>query len=242
MRNRRCQLTIDRLRELLDYNSTTGVFVWRVGNGRGRTGAVVRAGDIAGSRTSYGYLTIRVDGVAYQANRLAWLYHYCVWPEFDVDHRDTVPSHNWIGNLRDLPNALNRQNIRKARSDSKTGVQGVSSYKKTARFEAQIRVAGVTHYLGTFATIDDAHQAYLNAKATLHPAWVAPPGSHCVRTQWNQQGERRMRCDCKSGIPGVSLHTSGRWIARAYKKHLGMFDTPEQARAAVVKSRAREEN
>lgn len=47
----------------------------------------------------------------------------------------------------------------------------------------------------------------------------------------------------KSGFKGVSLHVQGRWVARirsrGVDKHIGLFDTPEEAHAAYVEAAER---
>ena len=68
-------LTQDRLKEMLSYDPTTGAFIW-IAKGRG-----IRTSRIAGSRDPNGYRYITVDGGAYMAHRLAWLYVHGVWPK-----------------------------------------------------------------------------------------------------------------------------------------------------------------
>ena len=236
MRKRRNDVTAERLRELLTYDALTGVFVWLQGNGPERRGALVKAGDIAGHVTPKGYVAIRVDGVSYQAHRLAWLYCRNAWPVFDVDHRDTVGSHNWIDNLRDVPNALNRQNVRKARSDSATGIQGVSPYRKSNRFQARIRLNNRHHYLGTFATVEAARAAYVEAKHRLHTNWLPPSDvGQGVQSTIAPAGCKRVRCNSRIGLQGVQAR-GNKFIARRKGKHLGTFDTALEAHQAFLRA------
>ena len=58
-------LTVERLREVLDYNPETGAFRWKV-----NTGNNTRVGAIAGTLVK-GYRFIRIDNVRYSARRLA---------------------------------------------------------------------------------------------------------------------------------------------------------------------------
>ena len=62
-------LTATRLRKVLSYAPTTGIFRWKVS-------ASTRApvGTIAGTKNGRGYRQIRIDGRPYSASRLAWLY------------------------------------------------------------------------------------------------------------------------------------------------------------------------
>jgi hypothetical protein len=156
-------LTVERLREVLDYNPDTGVFLRRLGNGRG-----MKAGDIAGWVDSAGYRRICVDGRIYSAHRLAWLYVHDRWPVGDLDHRHGKEAGNGIANLREVSESENMQNQRRAQRHNKTGLLGVSPYYR--KFRAAITVDGKQNYLGYFETAELAHAAYLEAKRRLHPA------------------------------------------------------------------------
>ncbi|ABF71310.1 p057 [Rhizobium phage 16-3] len=63
-------LAVERLRALLRYNPFTGRFYWRVNRSN------VKAGDLAGKLASNGYWKIKIDGVDYTGQQLAWLYYY----------------------------------------------------------------------------------------------------------------------------------------------------------------------
>ncbi len=61
---------------------------------------------------------------------------------------------------------LNCENLRKARKDSRTGLLGASWAGYS--FVATIQVRGKKKHLGSFATAEEAHAAYLEAKRKLH--------------------------------------------------------------------------
>ena len=228
-------LTCDRLRELLDYDSETGVFSQRISY-QGK-GARWKSGRVSGSISKQsGYLTLRLDGKNYQAHRCAWMHVTGTWPTAEIDHRDGDRLNNRMSNLRDVSRQNNAQNIQRVRSDSSTGVKGVQLDRRNGRPCAQIRTAGKDVFLGSFDTVEQASEAYLAAKNALHVGWAKPP--ELVVGEYSEPTARRMRCDSKSGFPGVSLHTSGRWVARANRKHLGTFDTAEAAHAAFLKAKS----
>lgn len=64
-------LTLDRLKEVLAYDAKTGVFIWKV---RPAKNSRLQIGDEAGSLKASGYRYISIDGRAYLAGQLAWLY------------------------------------------------------------------------------------------------------------------------------------------------------------------------
>lgn len=61
-------ITQERLKELLTYDPATGEFRWIVSRGPNR------AGNSAGCIDKAGYRIIEIDGKAYRAARLAFLY------------------------------------------------------------------------------------------------------------------------------------------------------------------------
>jgi hypothetical protein len=145
------------LRLRLDYNPNTGVFTWK--NGR-------RKGFAAGSLTPTGYITIRL-GKQYEAQRLAWFAVHGDFPKAQIDHINGITTDNRIVNLRVASHAENQQNRKGDRSDSKTGVIGVSA--RRSGFLARIKVNKREIHLGCFETAEEAHAAYLAAKKRLHP-------------------------------------------------------------------------
>lgn len=72
-----------------------------------------------------------------------------------------------MANLRDVTNSVNRQNLRRAKANSTTGVLGV--FRSGRKFIAKLRLEGREQYLGTFETSELAYAAYVAAKRELHP-------------------------------------------------------------------------
>lgn len=158
-------LTAQCLRDRLAYDPGTGVFLWRnlPGNDlKHRQWNAKNSGQVAGSVSKRGYVNIGINGVVYQAHRLAWLYVYGEWPRGSVDHIDRNPSNNRIQNLRGANCRENSRNRRTPRH-SKSGVKGVHWNKKLKRWRAGIRVDGKMIHLGHFNEIEDAEAAYTRA-------------------------------------------------------------------------------
>ena len=142
----RTDLTAERLRELFDYDSETGIFTHRADKPYpGGHAYRARAGDVAASPQAKGYLSIKVDGRNYQAHRLAFLHYYGRWPRYCVDHIDRDRGNNRIANLREASHGENRVNSKLERRNS-LGVRGV--YRNNRRYMAQMRVNGRLIYLG----------------------------------------------------------------------------------------------
>ncbi|MBQ0917460.1 HNH endonuclease [Hydrogenophaga aromaticivorans] len=154
-------ITSERLRELLSYDPLTGLFRWRMGR------RSVKAGALAGSLKKNGYVHISIDFQTHCAHRLAWLYVYGSFPGPYLDHKNAVKSDNRIANLRDVTCSANLQNIVRARRDNKTGFLGVG--KDGNRFRSRIELGGKQISVGSYATPEEASEAYLAAKKIAHP-------------------------------------------------------------------------
>lgn len=159
-------LTADRLKEILDYDETSGIFRYRKQRGIQETGAI--AGQISkkSSWNGGGYRVIYIDGRGYGANRLAWFYVHGIWPADQVDHVNAVRDDNRIANLRLATRTQNMANCRK-RANNTTGLKGAYWHKAARRWMSSIQCAGVYEYLGLFDTKEEAHAAYVMAANRL---------------------------------------------------------------------------
>lgn len=148
-------LTQKRLKELLIYDERNGLFRWLVSMNN-----AVMAGEIAGSPIPPKmHWRISVDGKAYSAHRLAWLYIYGEWPEKSLDHANGNTGDNRISNLREATNSQNTANS-KMRSDNKSGFKGVHYHPATGKWRARIYCNKKAISLGLFDTPREAGEAY----------------------------------------------------------------------------------
>ena len=164
-------LTAERLRNLLDYDSSTGVFTWRIS-----PSPRVKPGDIAGTLNERGYLRIKIDGKHYRAHRLAFLHKDGEWPAGQVDHIDTNRSNNRWDNLRTATPSQNQWN-RGAQRNNTSGYRGVSYDKARRKWAAQIKVNGRLRKLGRFPTARKASAAYEAEAKRIHGEFYRPPSA-----------------------------------------------------------------
>lgn len=150
-------IPLQRLRELLDYNPETGVFVWKV-----RTSRRMHVGDIAGVLNGDGSVRIMVDGVRFMAHRLAWFYVTGEWPKHLIDHRNRKRSDNRFFNLREATPLQNQHNRGTAK--------GYTWNKKLEKWVASVRVNYKLIYLGAFKEEREARAAYLAGCIKYHGA------------------------------------------------------------------------
>lgn len=149
------------VKEKLIYNADTGSFRWksvycpRISDGES-------AGFIGGD----GYHAISINGKAYKAHRIAWLYTYGYMPENCIDHINRVKTDNRIKNLREATRVCNARNAG-IFSHNKGGVRGVHFIKSVKRWNAQIKVNGSSKSLGNFKSKVEAACHMLAAEQCL---------------------------------------------------------------------------
>lgn len=152
-------ITAEQVREILDYDPATGVFVWRK-----RISQKSVVGRKAGTLNKGGYVVISIYGHRYYAHRLAVLHMTGTWPPHGVDHRNRNPSDNSWVNLRQADQTSNNGNMRRPRHN-RSGMKGVYWDSHRDKWHAQISIANRSKSLGRFSDIRDAQAAY--AKAAL---------------------------------------------------------------------------
>lgn len=150
-------VTYLRLREVLQYDPDTGVFVWLVS-----TSNRVKVGAVAGRIRSDGSVRIGFDGRLYLAHRLAWFSVHGCWPSAELDHLNRNPEDNRLCNLREATKTQNMWNT-KRRCDNSTGFKGVIWSKQKRKFQARITINGEPRHLGFFDDPSRAHAAYVSA-------------------------------------------------------------------------------
>lgn len=153
-------LTIERLREVCDYDAATGEFSWRVDKRRRQ-----RKSRASGSRRRY--RDVGIDGKHYYLHRLAWFYVHGEWPRLEIDHINGDCADNRISNLRLATRAENSRN-QGLRKNSTSGLKGVCWDPLRQRWQSHIRIGGRKVNLGRFHTKEAAHAAYVAAIQKHH--------------------------------------------------------------------------
>jgi hypothetical protein len=132
-------ITAAKARELLVYDSDTGILRWR------------RSWKIAGCRRKDGYIVVRIDGTLYLAHRICWLIEWGEWPDEILDHVDQDPSNNRLVNLREVTHSQNHVNM-KPQVNNTSGYLGVDWHKGTGKWRARVQKV----HLGLFSTKEEA--------------------------------------------------------------------------------------
>lgn len=160
------QITPEIVRELLDYNPETGVFVWKP-RGRHRFSADIdfnrwnsrnagsRAGGVTCNTKGYTSRRIKIFSSTQKEHRLAWMWMTGEYPPEQVDHRNRDATDNRWHNLRASTNSENAKNMSMSGNNT-SGVSGVFWIKSKRRWCAKVCCDGVLTVLGSFRDIDDA--------------------------------------------------------------------------------------
>jgi hypothetical protein len=157
-------LTSERLRELLQYDSETGIFTWKTKQKSNRSGGL---NSVAGYKKSGGYICIMIDGKNLRAHRLAWLWTNGSWPTLDLDHINGDTSDNRMSNLREVTAKQNQENRHRS-VRSKSGCIGVSWNKSRSKWYASITHNRKTLGLGLHDTLDAAVRARKKAESEIY--------------------------------------------------------------------------
>ena len=159
-------LTKEYVDSVLEYDSTSGVFIWK----RDNDNHFHHKGKIAGRVNKDGRVQIKINGNMYSAHRLVFLLENGAFPELDVDHVDGNPLNNSRSNLRLATKQQNRYNTKLAKNN-KLGVKGVH-LTRLNRFSVAVSINGVQEYLGTYATLEEATAVAESNRNKYHGEFV----------------------------------------------------------------------
>ena len=170
---------VDQLRQLLIYEPDTGRLIWRERpremfktardcNAWNARHAGKEAGSMFTLPSGYKSMRVRLNGNQYKAHRVAFALYHGRAPGPEIDHISRDSLDNRISNLREASRSLNQCNQTRPRKGNESGYRGVGWHNRTQKWQARITTNGKNKHLGLFTTPEDAHAAYLAAKAKYH--------------------------------------------------------------------------
>jgi hypothetical protein len=155
-------ITQSELKEVLDYNPDTGLFIWKKTVGRR-----AKLGSVAGTKMNTGYVRITIKQKMYTAHRLAYLYMTGNFPENFIDHINHIKDNNRWSNLRDATNSQNLANQVKPKTNT-SGYKGVYWNKVHKKWCAEIGYMKKKMHLGLYTTPQEAAEAYKKKAIEIH--------------------------------------------------------------------------
>ena len=158
-------ITQAELKEVLEYNPDTGVFI-RVKSNKYFNNRV-KVGDVAGSKNNQRYISIKIKGKTYKAHRLAYLYMTGNFPKNDIDHINHIRDDNRWVNLRDATDLQNGSNRVKHKNNT-SGYKGVCWSKLHKKWRARIKYMYKYIHLGLYNTPEEAAEAYKKKSIEIH--------------------------------------------------------------------------
>jgi hypothetical protein len=164
--------SVERLRELLDYDPETGELTWRQRSVESFASVpayyryhALFCGKVAGTKASRSAaqgggpkrINVSVDGVEYAAHNIIWLIVNGTQApsDMEIDHKNCDPWDNRLSNLRLSTHTQNMQNGKNRKRDLPRGV-----YRKHGKYTAAIRINKRLSNLGFFDTVQEASAAY----------------------------------------------------------------------------------
>lgn len=163
------------IKECLDYNPETGIFVWKdrpLSHFKSEAGwkifhssfSGLKAGSVNVMSCGKSYIRIRILGKYWLAHRLAWIIvNGSIDENLEIDHIDGNGTNNSIRNLRLVNRTLNAQN-HKMQKSNKSGVVGVYFDSNCGKWRAQITSNKVKYDLGCYSEFNEAVMARKSAE------------------------------------------------------------------------------
>jgi hypothetical protein len=183
------RLTIEYVREVLDYDPATGVLTWKVSSSNR-----VKVGSRAGVVATNGRRYVSLCGEKLMAHRVAWAHFHGVWPAGDVKQKSGNYDDCSINNLVEQTRQETATN-RAVNSNSKSGHAGVTWSQRVGKWQVHITKDYKQVGLGYFDKLDEAVSARRNALESLEVSVSGADkekAAHAIsrrrrqRTAWNR--------------------------------------------------------
>lgn len=158
----RQDVSIERLRDLLEYNPETGALTWRERTIIKRTDKQINgrhAGKPAGYIARNGYHSVGVDGRDMAAHRIIHAIVTGSYPDGEIDHRNGIKSDNRWCNLRIATHAQNSTH-RGPAANNTSGARGVSWRRDIQKWRVYLRTDGRWISGGFFDDFEQAKARY----------------------------------------------------------------------------------
>lgn len=152
-------MTQDDIKSILNYDSLTGLFTWKINKGRVKKGTEIKY-----INNNYKYVGINYK--TYALHRLAWLYVYGYFPK-EIDHINGNKSDNRIDNLRECTRQQNCQNRIDTKNKS-SFIRNVHWHKLAKKWQVRVQIKNKRLCLGLFDDLELAELVAEEARNKYH--------------------------------------------------------------------------
>jgi len=149
------------IKSLFDY--LDGELIRKKSSGGHVSGEIV--GWISNSRREKFYKKTTIDSKTYYVHSLVFLFHHGILSK-RIDHIDGNGLNNKIENLRECTQSQNIANSKISTANT-SGYKGVTFRKDTKKWQAQIMVNKKHISLGSYATKEEAFEAYKSKSSKI---------------------------------------------------------------------------
>lgn len=237
--------TPSQISAALRYSPETGEFI------RAATGAP------AGGRNAKGFLTISVCGKQYVASRLAWVLVRGEWPSRNIVFIDGDRANTRWDNLRLAGDeeSITAERVREVFDyDPNTGALTYRKARGGVRGKGEQAgwICKRPRHMGGGYRVTGFNGREYGVHQLVWIWWHGRQAKGCIDhinmdradnrianlrecSYSENMANRRKQANNTSGYKGVSYHkAAGKWRATLRKKHIGLFNTPEEAWAAYL--------
>lgn len=171
--------SVEYLRQVLEYNPETGIFIWKNRSVDmfidGKQSAhqscsswnAKYANRIASGYQSKGYVYIGINSRNFLAHRVAWKFYYGDEPPRYIDHIDGNKKNNAIKNLREATQSQNNANSKKFKNNT-SGYKGIIWDKSRNKWQVKVQFEGKTIHFGRFNDLESAIKIHKDAFSKLY--------------------------------------------------------------------------
>lgn len=152
-----------KITDYISYNENSGVFTATADRCK------IKAGDVLGSKTLNGYLSLCFDRKVYLCHRLAFLFKTGSLPDRDVDHINGCRSDNRWANLRLVTRQQNMFN--RFGNISKELPRNIYLHT-SGKFRVKMKIDGKTRHFGYYSSLEEASKKANEIRKEYHKEYA----------------------------------------------------------------------
>ncbi len=193
----RSDISVERIRQLFDYDAWTGNLKWRVSYSNR-----IKVGEIAGGIAANGRKYVGLDGDRIILHRVIWAHQKGEWPKH---HLAPLAGDYLNTRIENLLEQTPRETAKKegVRSNNKTGTKGVAWNPDKMDYTVYAYIDGKSKFHSRHSNLEEANAAAKLADAGIFPTEDEKKSAHELKI-----GRKRWWRDMVRGCRGLHGWTS----------------------------------